>query len=186
MKMLIQTLKMQEEQQEVEKESLMIYLKKELEESLARNETLEKENRELKQETIRLKAQIASLKAHDNERKSMLWKKLQSSNAESPPQERQPPHYKVCSTSPAKVLPQISCAPPPPPPPLKVVGGSKSVRRVPEVVELYRLVSRKNANMEKKSKTSGIDANAFQMNMIGEIENRSTHLSAVSILFSDL
>ncbi|XP_065847827.1 INCREASED PETAL GROWTH ANISOTROPY 1-like protein 1 [Euphorbia lathyris] len=186
---------MQEEEEE--KESLILYLKKELEEALERNDFLEKENRDLKQEMIRLKAQIVSLKLHESERKSMLWKKFQSSgetikNGESRQkvvvQELQVRQEKMqVPNAPPKVSPSavitkltsLSSAPPPPPLPSKMFVGSKSVRRVPEVVELYRLLSRKNANMEKKSNSGAILANAFTLNMIGEIENRSTHLTAI-------
>nr|XP_043621949.1 protein CHUP1, chloroplastic [Erigeron canadensis] len=54
------------------------FLKRELEASLIKIGSLEKENHELKQETSRLKTQINTLKAHDLERKTMLWKKLQN------------------------------------------------------------------------------------------------------------
>ncbi|KAL1202035.1 INCREASED PETAL GROWTH ANISOTROPY 1-like protein 1 [Cardamine amara subsp. amara] len=57
----------------------LMRLGKELQASLMRNDKLEKENHELRQEVARLRAQVSNLKAHDNERKSMLWKKLQSS-----------------------------------------------------------------------------------------------------------
>ncbi|EEF40763.1 conserved hypothetical protein [Ricinus communis] len=110
-----------------EDESLIIYLKKELEASLIRNDSLEKENQELRQEVNRLKAQISSLKAHDNERKSMLWK----------------------------------------------------MRRVLEVVEFYRFLTKKNANLENKGNSVTTPVTAFTLNMIGEIENRSSHLSAI-------
>ncbi|XP_071935599.1 INCREASED PETAL GROWTH ANISOTROPY 1-like protein 1 isoform X1 [Coffea arabica] len=53
--------------------------RKELEASQVRITFLEKENLELRQEVARLRAQVTTLKAHDVERKSMLWKKLQSS-----------------------------------------------------------------------------------------------------------
>ena len=54
-------------------------LRRQLEASLATNGSLAKENEELRQEVSRLKAQISSLRAHNHERKSMLWKKLQNS-----------------------------------------------------------------------------------------------------------
>ncbi|KAF5751352.1 protein CHUP1 chloroplastic-like [Tripterygium wilfordii] len=56
-------------------------------------------------------------------------------------------------------------APPPPPMPSKMLVGSRSLRHVPEVVEMHRSLTGRDAYME---------------NMIGEIENRSTYLSAVS------
>ncbi|KAK6271746.1 hypothetical protein POUND7_008829 [Theobroma cacao] len=201
-------------------------LKKELEAALGRNGSLEKENQELKQEVARLKAQISSLKAHDNERKSMLWKKLHNSidnsNADASLQkssdflkvpeqgleaenvyprpsfqelavrkERQskvpkPPPRSNSFISPSpkevsenKVTTPSVPAPPPPPLPSKLLAGSRSVRRVPEVVELYRSLTRKDTNMENKTNAAATPVLAFSRNMIGEIENRSTYVSAI-------
>ncbi|XP_007016914.2 PREDICTED: protein CHUP1, chloroplastic isoform X1 [Theobroma cacao] len=208
-------------------------LKKELEAALGRNGSLEKENQELKQEVARLKAQISSLKAHDNERKSMLWKKLHNSidnsNADASLQkssdflkvpeqgleaenvyprpsfqelavrkERQskvpkPPPRSNSFISPSpkevsenKVTTPSVPAPPPPPLPSKLLAGSRSVRRVPEVVELYRSLTRKDTNMENKTNAAATPVLAFSRNMIGEIENRSTYVSAVSTIKSDV
>ncbi|XVF20327.1 hypothetical protein REPUB_Repub11eG0188800 [Reevesia pubescens] len=206
---------------------MITLLKKELEASLARNDSLEKENQELKQEVARLKAQIISLKAHDNERKSMLWKKLHNSsvdncNSDASPlkpsdievldqsleaenvyprpsfqdldvrKDRQskvpkpPPRSNSSFISPSpkevnenKVKAPSVPAPPPPPLPSKLLAGSRSVRRVPEVVELYRSLTRKDANMENKTNTTATPILAFTRNMIGEIENRSTYVSAI-------
>ncbi|XVE59011.1 hypothetical protein DITRI_Ditri05aG0009900 [Diplodiscus trichospermus] len=192
-------------------------LKKELEASVARNDSLEKENQELKQEVARLKAQISSLKAHDNERKSMLWKKLHNSidncNIDASQQKSsefikvpdqslvadnvyprpsfqelrkpKPPARpnSLFSPSPKEVNDKKVKAPPvpaPPPPPLpsKLLAGSRSLRRVPEIVELYRSLTRKDANMENKNNGT-TPVLAFTRNMIGEIENRSTYVSAI-------
>ncbi|GAY37825.1 hypothetical protein CUMW_031970 [Citrus unshiu] len=180
----------------------------------ARIALLEKDNFELRQEVLRLKAQISSLKAHDNERKSMLWKKLQNPNTDTSPQKqtdfvktqefqnldgetfrprpgfqeleagkersmkvpKPPPRH----TSENKVQTPVAFpAPPPPPLPSKFLAGSKTVRRVPEVVELYRSLTRKDAHMENRSNTAAAPVIAFTRNMIGEIENRSTYLSAI-------
>ncbi|XP_024968161.1 protein CHUP1, chloroplastic [Cynara cardunculus var. scolymus] len=59
--------------------STLTFLKRELEASLVKIDSLEKENHELKQEMASLKAQVNTLKAHDLERKSVLWRKLQNS-----------------------------------------------------------------------------------------------------------
>jgi hypothetical protein len=207
-----------------EDESLIIYLKKEVEAALLRTDSLEKENQELQQEVVRLKAQISSLKAHDNERKSMLWKKLQnpidssktdvflqkqsdfvkvSEEHSSPrPSIQELPSRKeklakvpnppprptsVAPSSPKEVnsnklspAPAPAPAPPPPPPPPKMSVGSKTVRRVPEVAEFYRLVTRRDVHMENRINSAAIPVVAFNPSMIGEIENRSTYLSAVS------
>ncbi|XP_050216706.1 protein CHUP1, chloroplastic [Mercurialis annua] len=154
--------------QEEENESLMRYLKKEVEACLMRNDSLEKENEELRQQVVRLKAQITCLKAHDTERKSMLWKKLHTSNDTTT---TQPDFTKLASEPPSK-----QSAPPPPPLPSKAPMGPKAVRRVPEVVELYRLLTRKNG---KKVNSSATPGSAFTSDMIGEMEKRSSHVSAV-------
>ncbi|KAJ6310250.1 hypothetical protein OIU76_015058 [Salix suchowensis] len=70
-------------------------------------------------------------------------------------------------------------APPPPPPPPKMSVGSKTVRRVPEVVEFYRLLTRRDAHMENRINSAAIPVVAFTPSMIGEIENRSSYLSAI-------
>ncbi|KAJ6692236.1 PROTEIN CHUP1 CHLOROPLASTIC [Salix purpurea] len=205
-----------------EDESLIIYLKKEVEAALLRTDSLEKENQELQQEVVRLKAQISSLKAHDNERKSMLWKKLQNPFESSKTDvflQKQSDFVKVSERSvehssprtsiqelaprketlakvpnpppkPTSVAPPSpkevgsnklspTSAPPPPPPPPKMSVGSKTVRRVPEVVEFYRLLTRRDAHMENRINSAAIPVVAFTPSMIGEIENRSSYLSAI-------
>ena len=210
---------------EEEDASLIIYLKKEVEAALLRTDSLEKENQDLRQEVVRLKAQICSLKAHDNERKSMLWKKLQNPFDSSKTEvflQKQSDFVKVSERSvehssprpsihelaaikekhakvpnppprPTSIAPPSlkeandnklppTSAPPPPPPPPNMCAGSKAVRRVPEVVELYRLLTRRDAHMENRTNSAAIPVVAFTPNMIGEIENRSSYLSAVSYL----
>lgn len=196
-------------------------LRRELEASTARNSALEKENGELRQEVARLRAQVSTLKAHNNERKSMLWKKLQNSmdsnynvdsmqqkpapfvnvSGQGPKQEfsesaavkerstkvPNPPPRPPVLTNPvspkdAKAY-KVSPAPPPPPLPSKSLVGSRAIRRVPEVMELYRSLTRRDAHVENKANPGGLAAVTLTRNMIGEIENRSTYLSAVSLLY---
>lgn len=203
----------------------IVLLRKQLEASIERNDFLEKENLELRREVARLKSQISSLRAHDNERKSLLWKKIQSSidsenallasqpkpsaPAKAPEHraeaermlprpdfgpgieraERVPklsakpvivPHPPSLEEMNGKKIPTAP-APPPPPPPSKSSVRTNAVRRVPEVVELYRALTRKEVCMGNKSNPAGALAVEFNRNMIGEIEKRSTYLSAVSI-----
>ncbi|XP_037406076.1 protein CHUP1, chloroplastic-like [Triticum dicoccoides] len=75
--------------------------------------------------------------------------------------------------------------PPPPPPPSKrtssPVRSGSCVRRVPEVVEFYHSLMRRES---KRDGGSGADAAsgggaAATRDMIGEIENRSAHLLAI-------
>lgn len=77
--------------------------------------------------------------------------------------------------------------PPPPPPPLssKLQGGGtlKAVQRVPEVVELYRMLTRKDGKMDAKTGSVGIPVAMNSREMIGEIENRSAYVLAVTFIF---
>lgn len=73
--------------------------------------------------------------------------------------------------------------PPPPPPPLSSklpgTGSLKAVRRVPEVVELYRILTRKEGKVDAKTGSVGIPVSINPREMIGEIENRSAYVLAV-------
>lgn len=216
----ITTFSQKSETKKMPKEETESQMKKNLEVQMARNEVLEKENQELRLEVARLKTQIASLKAHNIERKSILWKKIQNSmdgnnnsdaNLENEIlQTKQPdfsesaprkelraakvpiPPSKPASTTLASGRDEkgtkVSAvtAPPPPPAPPKSLVGVKAVRRMPEVIELYRSLTRKDANMENRVNPNGAPAVAFTRNMIEEIENRSTFLSAVSLNLSFL
>ncbi|XP_047322480.1 protein CHUP1, chloroplastic isoform X2 [Impatiens glandulifera] len=201
-------------------------LNKELEAALAKNKLLEEANQELRQDVIRLKMQLSALKAHDNERKAMLWKKLQNSidkvDQERPHMEKgvgernrhfhaellqytsdktktdipkpksmltvatQPLHkHKVPppppppppSSPPARA--PICCPPPPPPPPSSTVVRSKSIQRVPQVMEFYRLLMKRDAHQEQKINLATTAPVINPRNMIGEIENRSTYHLAI-------
>ncbi|KAK7276020.1 hypothetical protein RIF29_17151 [Crotalaria pallida] len=198
-----------------ESESEITYLRKNLEVQMARNELLEKENQELRQEATHLKSEIISLKAQNMERKITLWKKIQKSiddnNSDAHQHkkivqvvmsEKTPENEKVHSNERSAIVPsppprpaptplfqlhknengvkvKPTIAAPPPPTPPKSSVRLKAVRRVPEVIELYRSLTRKDASMENKIHPNGIPAVAITRNMIEEIENRSTYLSAI-------
>ncbi|KAJ6315343.1 hypothetical protein OIU78_018768 [Salix suchowensis] len=170
-----------------EDESLIFYLKKEVEAALLRTDSLEKENRELRQEVVRLKAQITSLKAHDNERKSMLWKKLQNpfdSSKTEVFQQKQSDFVKVSErsvehSSPRPSLQELAArkekqAKVPNPPPRPTYAAPPSL---------------KEANDNKLppppppppniTNSAAVPVVAFTPGMIGEIENRSSYLSAI-------
>lgn len=81
-------------------------------------------------------------------------------------------------------------APPPPPPPPPMAGFAKmqgknsdDVSRAPEVVEFYQSLMKRDAKVAVANSGSGINPDA-RNDMIGEIENRSTHLLAVSFSFN--
>ncbi|CAJ1961874.1 unnamed protein product [Sphenostylis stenocarpa] len=73
-------------------------------------------------------------------------------------------------------------APPPPPPPPK---GSRqvtaNVRKVPEVVEFYHSLMRRESQSRRESLSGAVEMPpaANPRDMIGEIENRSSHLLAI-------
>ncbi|ONK62587.1 uncharacterized protein A4U43_C07F5660 [Asparagus officinalis] len=70
--------------------------------------------------------------------------------------------------------------PPPPPPPSKLRGLSKnSVKRVPEVIDLYRAMTKRDSKQERRTGGLGIQVVQNAREMIGEIENRSSYLSAI-------
>ncbi|KAK9065380.1 hypothetical protein SSX86_016763 [Deinandra increscens subsp. villosa] len=75
-----------------------------------------------------------------------------------------------------------SAAPPPPPPPPKGLKQLLTkVKREPEVVEFYHSLMRRDSRRESCSGASSADvpSTANTRDMIGEIENRSTHLLAI-------
>ncbi|XP_076935313.1 INCREASED PETAL GROWTH ANISOTROPY 1-like protein 1 [Bidens hawaiensis] len=170
-------------------------IKKELETALLEIGSLQKENHELKQEISRLKTQITTLKAHDLERKSLLWKKLQNSMdsrkvIDEPPQKPKlqinVPETQNASLpkppppSPPQLLQRLVSAPPPPPPPIQMTPvGSKTVRRVPAVMEFYRSLMKRDTQKENKNGVTSFVLPAYSRDMIGEIENRSTYLSSI-------
>lgn len=70
--------------------------------------------------------------------------------------------------------------PPPPPPPSKLQRSTKAIQRIPEVVELYRSLVRREGKNDAKPGCVGIPAATNSREMIGEIENRSAYVIAVS------
>lgn len=207
-------------------------LKKELEVSRSKICFLEKENHDLRQEIDRLRAQVNTFRAHDLERKSILWKKLQnySVDAKLPPERSQhrptlsldlpeqnslldldlnpkqdflksavkeeraskslkpppratTPDYSVENWN---KLPSFPAPPPPPPLPSKLLTRSKTLRRMPEVMEFYRSLMKRDAQKENKANSTRNLPVLNPRNMIGEIENRSSYLLNVSHLLIQL
>ncbi|KAK0604416.1 hypothetical protein LWI29_015461 [Acer saccharum] len=63
---------------------------------------------------------------------------------------------------------------------LQILSWYKSVRRMPEVIELYQPLTRKDAQIGNRTNSAATTpALAFTRNMIGEIENRSTYVLAI-------
>ncbi|KAE8719901.1 Tetratricopeptide repeat-like superfamily protein isoform 2 [Hibiscus syriacus] len=71
--------------------------------------------------------------------------------------------------------------PPPPPPPKGKKAVSAKVRRIPEVVEFYHSLMRRDSKREVGGCSAHelLPATANARDMIGEIENRSSHLLAI-------
>uniref|UniRef100_A0A803M822 Protein CHUP1, chloroplastic n=1 Tax=Chenopodium quinoa TaxID=63459 RepID=A0A803M822_CHEQI len=158
--------------------SEMTFLVEDIEAVLEMNRLLEKENQELKHEVARLKSQIASLKAHDIERKSTLWKKLQYpssvGNKEESLQKQTVQSLQTSEQLRTPVSESKKPSPSPPPPCSKL-----AVRRVPEVIEFYRYLNKRNAKIENRTNKTTASKEVSPGNMIGEIENKSMYLSAV-------
>ncbi|KAI8539866.1 hypothetical protein RHMOL_Rhmol09G0216300 [Rhododendron molle] len=81
---------------------------------------------------------------------------------------------------------QIPPPPPPPPPPLPppnfaTRGTTGVVQRAPEVVEFYHSLMKRDSRKDSLSGgiIEGPDVANVRSNMIGEIENRSSHLIAI-------
>ncbi|CAN0853372.1 Protein CHUP1, chloroplastic [Linum grandiflorum] len=92
----------------------------------------------------------------------------QSGTASAPPPPPPLPPSKTTTTAPPP--------PPPPPPPKGLRAGAAKVRRVPEVVEFYHSLMRRDS---RKESGVGAASTVSSRDMIGEIENRSTHLLAI-------
>ncbi|KAK2642231.1 hypothetical protein Ddye_023994 [Dipteronia dyeriana] len=92
--------------------------------------------------------------------------------------EKQIPPPPPLPPPPVPAKPVKSAPPPPPPPPKGVRAGTAKVRRVPEVVEFYHSLMRRDSRRDSGA-TEAVPATANARDMIGEIENRSTHLLAI-------
>ncbi|XP_074574549.1 protein INCREASED PETAL GROWTH ANISOTROPY 1-like [Curcuma longa] len=88
-------------------------------------------------------------------------------------------------TPPAGPSSNAGVRPPPPPPPPPKRGSrsaAASVRRVPEVVEFYHSLMRRDSKRETSGggqEAAPVVAASNPRDMIGEIENRSSHLLAI-------
>lgn len=103
-----------------------------------------------------------------------------------PPPPPPPLKIKAPPLPPPPPLRHETVPPPPPPPPARGLKKlPESVRRIPEVVEFYHSLMRRESNARRDAgggPVDGLAAGATTKDMIGEIENRSTHLLAVSFL----
>ncbi|KAE8807557.1 protein CHUP1, chloroplastic-like [Hordeum vulgare] len=104
-----------------------------------------------------------------------------------PPPPPPPPSMPTRATRSASSSPSTSsgAAPAPPPPPPPPPPSGPCVRRVPEVVEFYHSLMRRDSKRDcgggacPESGSTGGSGAANARDMIGEIENRSSHLIAI-------
>ncbi|XP_076948578.1 protein INCREASED PETAL GROWTH ANISOTROPY 1-like [Bidens hawaiensis] len=96
-------------------------------------------------------------------------------------QQPAPPPPPPPPPAPAKTNKPAAAPPPPPPPPKSLKPLPAKVRRVPEVVEFYHSLMRRESRREtcNGGAAGDVPATANTRDMIGEIENRSTHLLAI-------
>ncbi|KAH9748989.1 hypothetical protein KPL70_005217 [Citrus sinensis] len=98
-----------------------------------------------------------------------------SAGKQFPPPPPPPPSAPKPLPAPAKSAP-----PPPPPPPKGLRAGPAKVRRIPEVVEFYHSLMRRDSRRDSGAGQSEVlPATSNARDMIGEIENRSAHLLAI-------
>uniref|UniRef100_A0A0E0C5E1 Protein CHUP1, chloroplastic n=1 Tax=Oryza meridionalis TaxID=40149 RepID=A0A0E0C5E1_9ORYZ len=119
-----------------------------------------------------------------------------SSDTVTTPRNRKPELSKLPPIPPPPPMPALSVCgraaappPPPPPPPARRTSGAASpaasgprVTRVPEVVEFYHSLMRRDSRSRDGSgggETANGGGVAATRDMIGEIENRSAHLLAI-------
>ncbi|PSS03022.1 hypothetical protein CEY00_Acc21405 [Actinidia chinensis var. chinensis] len=112
---------------------------------------------------------LLSLSSSSSSSLSVVEERVLTEQSAAPPPPLPPP-------LPSKAAP----APPlPPPPPAKGMRGVPAkVRRVPEVVEFYHSLMRRDSRRESGGAAAEATA-ANARDMIGEIENRSAHLLAI-------
>ncbi|MBA0712846.1 hypothetical protein Golax_011919 [Gossypium laxum] len=99
-----------------------------------------------------------------------------------PPPPPPPPAVKQVASPPPPHSLLKAIAPPPPPPPQKGMKTvAAKVRRVPEVVEFYHSIMRRDSKRDAGgcNVPEALPATANARDMIGEIENRSAYLLAI-------
>ncbi|XP_073391135.1 protein CHUP1, chloroplastic isoform X2 [Physcomitrium patens] len=82
---------------------------------------------------------------------------------------------------PPPLTPGALCPPPPPPTPGSLIKGSgaEKMQRAPGVVEFYQSLMKRDAKQSLSSPGGTVSNSEARNNIIGEIENRSTHLLAI-------
>ncbi|XP_062160361.1 protein INCREASED PETAL GROWTH ANISOTROPY 1 isoform X2 [Alnus glutinosa] len=100
-----------------------------------------------------------------------------SSNGPCASSENKAPRDKAIPPPPPP--PKKTAPPPPPLPPKGMKAVPAKVRRVPEVVEFYHSLMRRDSRRDSGAASDVAPSTTNARDMIGEIENRSTHLLAI-------
>ncbi|XP_018472256.1 protein CHUP1, chloroplastic [Raphanus sativus] len=103
-------------------------------------------------------------------------------NPPPPPPPPPPPAFIKPPPPPPPSVSKATPPPPPPPPPKSLNIASAKVRRVPEVVEFYHSLMRRDSTSSRRDSTGAAEpvlASSNARDMIGEIENRSVYLLAI-------
>ncbi|KAG9453532.1 hypothetical protein H6P81_006436 [Aristolochia fimbriata] len=190
-----------------EEDPRVAFLKRELGAAQERIRFLEKENEQLKQELAFAKSQTADKKSvpwkklqnsvADNNNTPPENPTAESKVVEAPPScpkaeyarlfanervarvPKPPPKSSFSSQAPLQAGKGIKAPPPPPPPPMKLRGSASAVRRVPEVMEMYRLLTRRDTRTDCRTSGAASPVAVNARDMIGEIANRSSYLLAI-------
>ncbi|KAH9610165.1 hypothetical protein KSS87_001404 [Heliosperma pusillum] len=101
-------------------------------------------------------------------------KSTDSISAPPPPPPPPPPPAPALRSTPKGPPP-----PPPPPPPRGMKVATAKVKRVPEVVEFYHSLMRRDSRRDSGVGTAEVAAAASARDLVGEIENRSVYLLAI-------
>lgn len=88
------------------------------------------------------------------------------------------PVPKVIAAGERKSPPNSSLPPPPPPPPRPRAKAVAAPQKGPAVVEFYNLLSKQESKRDQPR--IGNTSNSAHNSIVGEIQNRSAHLMAVS------
>ena len=112
-------------------------------------------------------------------------KSTDSITAPPPPPPPPPPMLKSAPPPPPPLPAKKNPSPAPPPPPPAPAKGVRlvtaKVKKVPEVVEFYHSLMRRDSRRDSGSGTAETTSTSAK-DLVGEIENRSAYLLAVSLL----
>ena len=147
----------------------------------------------------------SSEQSSDNQNNTLVVSQMKLANIEKratrvprPPPPRSTTTLAATNTASGVQTPRAPGAPPPPPPPPgkaggppplppppgalpRNLGGGDKVHCAPEIVEFYQSLMKREAKKETSLGSMSSNVSDARSNMIGEIENRSTFLLAVSI-----